>query len=65
MLPVLDLDPLIASTAAVGAVALLEDRPPTPSGTLAEQVQTDLALLKWRQVVAIHEPCERSRNVDN
>ena len=27
---------------------------------MAEQVQTDLALLKWRHVDAIHEPRQRS-----
>ena len=46
MLPVLDLDPVIAPTAAVGALAMLRDQTFKPHA--ACRLEQNLALLEWR-----------------
>ena len=57
MFPVLDLDPVIAPAAAVGALAVLGDQALQPhQAGVAKQVRPDLALFKWRQVDAIQAP---------
>ena len=49
MFPVLDLDPVIAPAAAVGALAVLGDQALQPhQAGVAKQVRPDLALFKWR-----------------
>ena len=49
MLPVLDLDPSIETTAAVGAVTVLRDEPfEAHQAGMAKQVRPDLALFERR-----------------
>jgi hypothetical protein len=64
MLPVLDLDPVIAPTAAVGALAMLRDQTfkPHAAGRL-EQLRPNLALLEWRHEDPLGPPAEQLRQV--
>jgi hypothetical protein len=53
MLPVLDLDPVTESTAAVGALAMLGDHAlKAHQAGMPEQVRADLSLLEWRFISA-------------
>ena len=64
MLPVLDLEPMVASAAPVDALAMLGDQTlkSHPAGSL-EQLRTDLALLEWRHEVSRGPPPEQLRQV--
>jgi hypothetical protein len=49
MLPVLDLDPVTESTAAIGVLAMLGDHAlKAHQAGMPEQVRADLSLLEWR-----------------
>jgi hypothetical protein len=57
MLPVLDLNPTIEPTAAVGAVTVLRDQPfEAELAGMPEQVRSDLTLLERRNVNAVDPP---------
>jgi hypothetical protein len=64
MRPVLDLDPVAASTAPVGALTVLRDQAldPHPARRI-EQIRADLAAFEWRGKDALGAPGEQLRQV--
>jgi hypothetical protein len=64
MLPVLDLEPVVASARTIDALAMLGDQAlkPHPARRL-EQLGTDLALLEWRYKDPLGPPAQQLRQV--
>ena len=64
MAPVLDLDPAVEPAGAIEAIAVLGDQTFQPhQADVAEQIRTDLALLEWCEVNAVHAPRQRQRQL--